>query len=118
MKMKLILSSLLVVSSLSADMGQIVGGAVGGIIGHQFGGGNGKVAATIGGAVLGTMIGGSDNSNYYNRGYNNRYYEDRNYNNGTTVIYTQEPQIIQYNSYEKTYSKHYDHFGNVFYIED
>lgn len=34
----------------------IVGGIIGGVIGHQFGGGSGKTAATIGGAALGTAL--------------------------------------------------------------
>jgi uncharacterized protein YcfJ len=35
----------------------IIGGVIGGVLGHQIGGGSGKVAATIGGATLGTMVG-------------------------------------------------------------
>jgi uncharacterized protein YcfJ len=35
----------------------IIGGVIGGVLGHQIGGGSGKVAATIGGAALGTMVG-------------------------------------------------------------
>ena len=38
-------------------VGAIIGGAAGGILGHQIGGGSGKTAATIGGAVLGTIVG-------------------------------------------------------------
>lgn len=34
----------------------LVGGLIGGVIGHQFGGGNGKTALTIAGAVLGASI--------------------------------------------------------------
>lgn len=37
--------------------GGILGAVVGGVLGHQVGGGKGKVAATIGGAALGTMMG-------------------------------------------------------------
>lgn len=43
--------------SSSNVAGGIVGGIIGGVLGHQIGGGSGKVAATIGGATLGTMIG-------------------------------------------------------------
>lgn len=39
--------------------GAIVGGIIGGVIGHQFGSGSGKAAATIGGAALGTVMGGT-----------------------------------------------------------
>jgi uncharacterized protein YcfJ len=35
----------------------VIGGAIGGIIGHQIGRGKGNDAATIGGAVLGTLMG-------------------------------------------------------------
>lgn len=43
----------------NSPMGAIVGGIIGGVLGHQIGGGSGKVAATIGGATVGTMIGQS-----------------------------------------------------------
>ena len=38
-------------------VGALAGGAIGGILGHQIGGGSGKTAATVGGAVLGTLAG-------------------------------------------------------------
>lgn len=38
-------------------VGAIAGGALGGILGHQIGGGTGKTVATVGGAVLGTLAG-------------------------------------------------------------
>jgi uncharacterized protein YcfJ len=38
-------------------LGAIIGGAAGGILGHQVGGGSGKTAATVGGAILGTIVG-------------------------------------------------------------
>lgn len=44
----------------SSAMSGIVGGIIGGVLGHQIGGGSGKVAATIGGATMGTLIGQSD----------------------------------------------------------
>jgi uncharacterized protein YcfJ len=34
----------------------VMGGIIGGVLGHQIGGGHGKDAATIGGAILGTVI--------------------------------------------------------------
>ncbi|MGE0754996.1 MAG: glycine zipper 2TM domain-containing protein [Alphaproteobacteria bacterium] len=40
-------------------MGLLLGGAGGGILGHQFGKGKGNTAATIGGAVLGAALGNS-----------------------------------------------------------
>jgi uncharacterized protein YcfJ len=44
-------------SSGSSPMSAIVGGIIGGVLGHQIGGGSGKIAATIGGATVGSMIG-------------------------------------------------------------
>ena len=41
----------------SDTLGAIIGGAAGGILGHQVGGGSGKTAATVGGAIIGTLIG-------------------------------------------------------------
>ncbi len=38
-------------------IGGLVGAAIGGVLGHQLGGGSGKVATTIGGAAIGTMMG-------------------------------------------------------------
>ncbi len=38
-------------------VGTAVGAVAGGLIGHQFGGGNGKTLATVGGAVAGGAIG-------------------------------------------------------------
>lgn len=38
-------------------VGTLGGGVLGGVLGHQIGGGTGKTVATIGGAVLGSVIG-------------------------------------------------------------
>ena len=38
-------------------VGAIIGGAAGGILGHQIGGGSGKDVATVGGAIIGTLVG-------------------------------------------------------------
>jgi surface antigen len=43
----------------SNPLGLILGGAAGGMLGHQFGKGKGNTAATIGGAVIGSAIGAS-----------------------------------------------------------
>jgi uncharacterized protein YcfJ len=43
----------------SGAVGALLGGAAGGLLGHQVGGGSGKTAATIGGAVIGTLVGKS-----------------------------------------------------------
>ena len=39
--------------------GSIIAGAIGGVIGHQIGEGQGKDIATVGGAILGTIVGGN-----------------------------------------------------------
>ncbi len=39
--------------------GSVLGGAIGGVIGHQIGEGQGKDIATVGGAILGTIVGGN-----------------------------------------------------------
>lgn len=39
------------------DVGMVSGAVLGGVIGHQIGGGSGKALATIGGAALGGFIG-------------------------------------------------------------
>jgi uncharacterized protein YcfJ len=42
-----------------AIAGSVIGGTIGGVLGHQIGEGRGKDAATIGGAILGTIVGGN-----------------------------------------------------------
>ncbi|MEZ5608310.1 MAG: glycine zipper 2TM domain-containing protein [Burkholderiaceae bacterium] len=44
-------------SGSSGMAGTVIGGAVGGLAGHQIGGGSGKTAATIIGAVGGALVG-------------------------------------------------------------
>ena len=39
------------------DIGMATGAIVGGVLGHQIGGGSGKTVATIGGAALGAFVG-------------------------------------------------------------
>lgn len=48
----------------NAQMGQLLGGVVGGALGSSIGGGSGKTAATIGGALLGAYYGGKLGANY------------------------------------------------------
>lgn len=48
--------------------GAVVGALIGGVLGHQIGGGRGRDAATVGGAVAGAVIGGQtgrDRNNHY-----------------------------------------------------
>ena len=40
-------------------IGSVVGGAIGGVVGHQIGAGRGNDIATVGGAILGTIVGGN-----------------------------------------------------------
>jgi len=72
-------------------IGSIVGGAAGGILGHQVGKGRGNTAATIGGAIIGTMLGyqyiGNGSQNYYQEPYTT--YETRQ---RCTTKYTQEEE--------------------------
>ena len=44
-------------SGHEGTVGAVLGGVAGGVLGHQMGGGTGKTVATIGGAVVGTMVG-------------------------------------------------------------
>ncbi|HZF71418.1 glycine zipper 2TM domain-containing protein [Sulfuricurvum sp.] len=45
-------------------VGAVAGGALGGVLGHQIGGGTGKTVATVGGAILGTLAGQNVANNY------------------------------------------------------
>lgn len=63
--MKKIISTVLLLTTLTsctsmnnADVGTVGGGVVGGLIGSQFGGGAGRLAATGVGAIAGAYIGG------------------------------------------------------------
>ncbi|MDE1174701.1 MAG: glycine zipper 2TM domain-containing protein [Parvibaculaceae bacterium] len=50
--------SMLMIAPLGlASCGTVVGAGAGGLVGNQFGKGNGKTAATIGGAVVGGVLG-------------------------------------------------------------
>ncbi len=62
-----------------ATSSAIVGGALGGVIGHQFGSGRGKDAATIGGAILGTLVAGNAARDQYNSNYNPQYAQSSQY---------------------------------------
>jgi len=55
--------------------GSILGGAIGGVLGHQIGDGKGNDIATIGGAILGTIVGG--NTIGANQQYNQPQYQTR-----------------------------------------
>lgn len=54
------LSFLLIGCTLNNEqVGSVTGGVVGALVGSQFGGGSGKVAAAAGGALLGSYLGGN-----------------------------------------------------------
>ncbi len=55
--------------------GSILGGAIGGVLGHQIGDGKGNDIATVGGAILGTIVGG--NAIGTNQQYNQSQYQTR-----------------------------------------
>lgn len=75
-------------------MGGLVGGAIGGVIGNQFGGGNGKIATTIAGAALGSMIGSNNQREYSTNSYNRVYTDEY----PTRVVYREVPQPVVYYS--------------------
>lgn len=45
-------------------IGAVAGGALGGVLGHNVGGGKGKTAATVGGAIIGVLAGQNIGSKY------------------------------------------------------
>ncbi len=57
--------------------GAIIGGAAGGILGHQISKGSGKDVATIGGAILGTLVGSNIASQGAQGGYETTRYVTR-----------------------------------------
>lgn len=68
----------------------IFGSILGGVIGHQFGGGHGKTAATIAGAA----IGGAVANNAQNRRYPPRYYTAREQRCRTETSWISEERVI------------------------
>ncbi len=74
--------------------GAVVGGAVGGLAGHQIGGGSGRTAATIVGAVGGALIGRSIEQNM-NRGNMDVYRVTVQFDNGgmRSFDYAQPPNV-------------------------
>ena len=72
----------------------LFGGVIGGVIGHQFGSGNGKKAMTLIGALTGASIAGS-------RHRNNRDY--RNVSRGTCRTGYEKREIQEIDGYQVTY---------------
>ena len=67
--------------------GAVVGGIIGGVLGHQVGSGRGNTAATVVGAAGGALIG---NEVEKNRNVSDRIEVRVRLDNGTRVTYTQE----------------------------
>ena len=56
----------------------VLGGTIGGVIGHQIGRGKGNDIATVGGAILGTIVGGNmASSNQQQRAYQEPQYQTK-----------------------------------------
>lgn len=97
MKKFLIAMTLTASASLFAQdsVGGLFGGIIGGVIGHQFGHGDGKVATTIIGASIGTLIGSN----------NERYASNSGYTNTNRVIYTTvQPAPVVYTEQRVVYA--------------
>lgn len=80
-------------------VGALIGGVAGGILGHQVGGGSGKTAATVGGAIIGTLVGKS--------------LAEKGNNGGATTTYqTQRKCVTKYNETEEEKFIGYKNIGN------
>lgn len=96
----------------------LVGGALGGLIGNQFGGGNGKKALTVAGAVIGASIGASASSDHNARRYGSRGYDSRDDRwrsepvRRCEVSYESRP-VERIEGYEVTYRYHGRRFTKV-----
>ncbi len=97
---------------------QLLGGLIGGVIGNQFGGGNGKKALTVAGALLGSSIASSgsrreryraDDGRYYSRRRDARHWNEREYQHEYQPEYqcrttTSTREVTQVTGYDVTYS--------------
>lgn len=97
---------------------QLLGGLIGGVIGNQFGGGNGKKALTVAGALLGSSIASSgsrreryrgDDARYYSRHRDARDWDEREYRSEYQPEYqcrttTSTREVIEVTGYDVTYS--------------
>ncbi len=85
-------------SSNDGTLGALIGGVAGGIIGHQVGGGSGKTAATVGGAIIGTLVG--------------KNLADDGNNQATTTYQTQRKCVTKYNETQEERFIGYKNVGN------
>jgi len=77
----------------------LIGAVLGGVVGHQFGGGRGKTVSTVTGAVLGGVVGSKTNDNKAlvckKRGYlYTLAYLDNNYNQHYVVQRFENPKPV------------------------
>ncbi len=79
-------------------MGALIGGVAGGILGHQVGGGRGKTAATVGGAIIGTLVG--------------KNLADKGNNQPTATYRTQRKCVTKYNETQEERFVGYKNIGN------
>ncbi len=86
-------------SANDGTIGALIGGVAGGILGHQVGGGGGKTAATVGGAIIGTLVG----KNLAEKGNNNQ---------PTTTYKTERKCVTKYNETEEEKFVGYKNVGN------
>ncbi len=85
----------------NSPIGALIGGVAGGILGHQVGGGNGRTAATVGGAIIGTLVGRNLSQRGDRRSYVSGYKTVRRcitkYNESYERVVTRYKNIAYYN---------------------
>jgi len=89
-----------------AYIAPIAGGIVGGVVGHQFGGGRGKTALTVAGTLLGASLG---------HGYSNSHHRPR-----STVEYVERCETVdRYEQQQQRvgYRVKYRYEGQTYYTE-
>jgi uncharacterized protein YcfJ len=91
----------------------VLGGTIGGVIGHQIGKGKGNDVATVGGAILGTIVGGNmASSNQQQRAYQEPQYQTKR---NCTTKYRQSQtrsRLIGYNNIGYYKGKRIEKFSN------
>jgi hypothetical protein len=115
--------SLALVAGLSANAtcgggtatGTIAGGLVGGILGNQIGGGSGRQAATILGALGGAALGSNQQQrqNYEDCAYQNQYPQQQVYERPAPVRETYESQGYSGQNCRRVQSTYFDGYQQV-----